>query len=59
MKEVHQNIIEQARHADRLFLWTDCDREGESIAYEIAQACIAVNPRIQVLRPRFSVITPE
>ncbi|RKP11038.1 DNA topoisomerase [Thamnocephalis sphaerospora] len=57
MKDVHRNLVEQARQADRLLLWTDCDREGENIAYEISQVCRTANRRIEVLRPRFSVIS--
>lgn len=56
MKDVHKNLLNKARHALELYLWTDCDREGENIAYEIAQACRQTNTRLILRRPRFSVI---
>ncbi|KAL7746839.1 DNA topoisomerase [Sorochytrium milnesiophthora] len=54
--DVQQNIEQEARHADMLVIWTDCDREGENIGSEIATVCRQVNRRIQVKRARFSVI---
>ncbi|RKP26983.1 DNA topoisomerase, partial [Syncephalis pseudoplumigaleata] len=56
MKDVHKNLVNKAQRAQQLFLWTDCDREGENIAHEIAQACRQANPRIVLRRPRFSVV---
>jgi reverse gyrase len=46
----------EARRADRLMIWTDCDREGEHIGSEIASVCRRSNPRIIVKRARFSAI---
>lgn len=40
-----------------MIIWTDCDREGENIGYEIIDVCTAVKPGIQVYRARFSEIT--
>jgi len=31
-------------------IWTDADREGENIGFEIIDVCREVNPRIQVYR---------
>jgi DNA topoisomerase III len=39
-----------------LFIWTDCDREGEHIGSEIRDIARAANPRIQVKRAHFSNI---
>lgn len=50
------NIEAQARSASILFIWTDCDREGEHIGTEIRDIAHKVNPRIQVYRARFSNI---
>jgi DNA topoisomerase IA len=54
--ELVKNIEIRARGADVLMIWTDCDREGEHIGYEIAQVCRKVNARIRVKRARFSAI---
>lgn len=40
-----------------LIIWTDCDREGENIGFEIIDVCRAVKPNIQVYRAKFSEIT--
>ena len=40
-------------------IWTDCDREGEHIGYEIMNVCKRANPRIEILRARFSAIIPR
>lgn len=39
-------------------LWTDCDREGEYIGYEIMQVVKQKRPNIKVLRARFSALIP-
>ena len=50
------NIEAQARYANILFIWTDCDREGEHIGTEIREIVLKVNPNMQVWRARFSNI---
>lgn len=37
-QDVHDNIAREARGCDALMIWTDCDREGEFIGWEILQA---------------------
>ncbi|KAF2802960.1 DNA topoisomerase III [Mytilinidion resinicola] len=55
-KAIARNIEEQARGAQALFIWTDCDREGEHIGTEIRDIALRVNPRLDVKRARFSNI---
>ncbi|KAF2275455.1 DNA topoisomerase III [Westerdykella ornata] len=55
-KPVAANIEAQARYANVLFIWTDCDREGEHIGTEVRDIALKVNPRLEVCRARFSNI---
>lgn len=55
-KEIAQNIQRQAQYASALFIWTDCDREGEHIGSEIVGEARKTKPGIQVKRARFSNI---
>lgn len=52
--QLAKNLKMHARDADRILIWTDCDREGEYIASEIqsllGRACV---------RARFAAITAE
>lgn len=53
-KAIAENISQQARLAKVLFIWTDCDREGEHIGTEVRNQALKGNPRIIVKRARFS-----
>ncbi|KAJ9637298.1 DNA topoisomerase [Coniosporium apollinis] len=55
-KAIARNIETQARGARTLFIWTDCDREGEHIGTEIRDVALKSNPRLEVVRARFSNI---
>ncbi|KAI8941280.1 hypothetical protein NX059_002510 [Plenodomus lindquistii] len=55
-KAVAKNIENQARYASILFIWTDCDREGEHIGTEIRDIALKIKPSMQVWRARFSNI---
>lgn len=57
--DVKKNLEQESRRASHLIIWTDCDREGEHIGYEIANICRAVNGRLIVKRARFSSITAQ
>ncbi len=63
VKEDAANIAKQlqseARAADTLLLWLDCDREGENICYEVIEVCLQANPRLDVWRARFASIVPR
>ena len=54
MGGIADNIKFQASRCDMLFIWTDCDREGENIGAEIRDLARAANPRIEVTRAHFS-----
>lgn len=56
MQDVAENLRCEARRAQVLIVWTDCDREGEYIGSEINQICLAANPRLEVFRARYSVL---
>ena len=51
---VANNITNQAKWCKALFIWTDCDREGEHIGGEVRQMALKGNPRLEVKRARFS-----
>lgn len=56
-KKIANNIIELAKNADKLMIWTDCDREGEYIGWEILHEAQKGNPSFDLdttYRARFS-----
>jgi DNA topoisomerase III len=53
-KGIYDNIVKESRQARELFIWTDCDREGEHIGSEIERAAKTGNAQIQVKRARFN-----
>nr|CAD2191764.1 unnamed protein product [Meloidogyne enterolobii] len=59
MKPVEENLRDEAKKANVLIIWTDCDREGEHIGNEISQTCLNANKNLRVLRARFSEITQQ
>jgi DNA topoisomerase III len=54
MKGIYDNVVSQSRGSRGLFIWTDCDREGEHIGSEIERAARKGNAQIQVKRARFN-----
>lgn len=58
-KAIEENLLTQARHANTLMIWTDCDREGEHIGLEIVRVCRKAKPNIVVKRARFSAIIAQ
>lgn len=55
-KDIAANIGQLARGAQALFIWTDCDREGEYIGTEVREIALKSNPRLEVKRAKFSNI---
>ncbi|KAJ5500208.1 hypothetical protein LT330_002309 [Penicillium expansum] len=51
---IADNIRNQAKYSKALFIWTDCDREGEHIGSEVRNQALAGNARIEVKRAKFS-----
>ncbi|CAJ0915088.1 unnamed protein product [Ranitomeya imitator] len=56
---IKKTLEREVRQCQALVIWTDCDREGENIGFEIIHVCKAVKPNLQVFRARFSEITPR
>lgn len=54
MKDVHNNIVSEASRAQVLMIWTDCDREGEYIGWEVMTAAHKSNRNIRVKRANFN-----
>ena len=59
-KGISNNIERQARYSQILYIWTDCDREGENIGAEIRDVAVKTNVRLglpgKTVRARFSNI---
>lgn len=55
-KAIGMNLRMEARNADAVMIWTDCDREGEHIGSEIVTEVRKVRSNIRVMRARFSAI---
>lgn len=55
--QIKRTIEREIRSCNGLIIWTDCDREGENIGYEIIDVCRAIKPNIEVYRAVFSEIT--
>jgi DNA topoisomerase IA len=58
-KAIVDNLQSEARNAQQLMIWTDCDREGENIGSEIKRICLKANRNIIVKRARFSAIIAQ
>uniref|UniRef100_A0A1B0A940 DNA topoisomerase n=1 Tax=Glossina pallidipes TaxID=7398 RepID=A0A1B0A940_GLOPL len=54
---IKRTLEREVRSCQGLIIWTDCDREGENIGFEIIDVCRAVKPNLNVYRATFSEIT--
>lgn len=57
--DILANLKQVSKDIDELQLWLDCDREGESIAFDVMDFCQSHNKNIQVKRAHFSALTKE
>ncbi|KAM9098574.1 DNA topoisomerase 3-alpha [Sarcophilus harrisii] len=55
--DIKKTLEKEVKQCQSLLIWTDCDREGENIGFEIIHVCKAVKPNLRVFRARFSEIT--
>ncbi|XP_078042704.1 topoisomerase 3-alpha isoform X2 [Augochlora pura] len=55
--KIKQTLEREVKKCSALIIWTDCDREGENIGFEIIQVCQAVKSNIRIYRAKFSEIT--
>lgn len=54
---IKRTLEREARGCQALIIWTDGDREGENIGFEIIRVCHNVNRNLRYLRAKFSEIT--
>lgn len=57
--KIVENLIQYSRDVDHLVIWTDCDREGEAIGYDIIDLCRKTRPNIKIHRAHFSALTKD
>lgn len=55
--KIKKTLEREIRGCQGLIIWTDCDREGENIGYEIIDVCRAIKPNLTIYRANFSEIT--
>lgn len=56
-EQIKRTLEREIRSCQKLIVWTDCDREGENIGYEVIDVCKAVKQNVDVYRAIFSEIT--
>ncbi|KAK1129739.1 hypothetical protein K0M31_019453 [Melipona bicolor] len=55
--KIKKTLEKEVKKCNALIIWTDCDREGENIGFEIIEVCRAIKPNIRIYRAKFSEIT--
>ena len=55
--DIHRTLAREISHCQKLIIWTDCDREGEHIGFEIIDVCQEIKPNVDIYRANFSEIT--
>uniref|UniRef100_A0A182Q5W4 DNA topoisomerase n=1 Tax=Anopheles farauti TaxID=69004 RepID=A0A182Q5W4_9DIPT len=56
-EKIKKTLEREVRGCSALIIWTDCDREGENIGFEIIEVCRAIKSQLRVFRAKFSEIT--
>ncbi|KAM3961071.1 LOW QUALITY PROTEIN: topoisomerase 3-alpha [Aphomia sociella] len=56
-EKIKRTLEREVRSCQKLIIWTDCDREGENIGFEIIEVCKATRNSLDVFRAKFSEIT--
>lgn len=54
--DLEKQLQDETARANAVFLWLDCDREGEAIAFEVIKVIQQIKPRIPIKRARFSAV---
>jgi len=57
--KIADNIAKLSKKSTHLYIWTDCDREGEHIGNEVAEVARRANSRISVFRAHFNNTEPS
>lgn len=55
--KIQKTLEREIRSCNALIIWTDCDREGENIGFEIIDVCKAAKANIAIYRAKFSDMT--
>ncbi|CAK1596337.1 unnamed protein product [Parnassius mnemosyne] len=56
-EKIKKTLEREVRSCQGLIIWTDCDREGENIGFEIIEVCSAIKSNLKIYRAKFSEIT--
>ncbi|XP_013142940.1 PREDICTED: DNA topoisomerase 3-alpha [Papilio polytes] len=56
-EKIKKTLEKEVRSCQGLIIWTDCDREGENIGFEIVEVCSSVKSNLRIYRAKFSEIT--
>ncbi|KAG5887194.1 hypothetical protein JTB14_016680 [Gonioctena quinquepunctata] len=56
-QNIKRTLEREIQSCQGLIIWTDCDREGENIGFEIIKVCTDIKPNLRIYRAKFSEIT--
>ncbi|CAH0563955.1 unnamed protein product [Brassicogethes aeneus] len=56
-EKIKKTLEREIRSCQGLIIWTDCDREGENIGFEVIKVCSDIKPNLRIYRAKFSEIT--